>query len=205
MSQPVPESPLPANIHYGYVVGRLVNRVGDTSNDEDILPGDVGITAKGSVTIISLDGISVESSTDPQMIVLPQPVVCDLVDGYISLNGSQKIALWEGSYRVNFSSATGMSKTINFTLTADSTIDNPLQLASKLDADAPSNVTITTVKIASTAQPGQALVLDTLGTTLQGIPVVQMLADPTDPGVVDLMSSTNLSPDVASIVLWTEA
>lgn len=201
MTSPVEEPLPPAWGSYGFVVGRVIQAVGDDA-DADDLPGAKPVTGAGLVTFTSLDGTRVVTDTDSgQTAVIPQSITCDLdEDGYISMQSKRGIWLWAGNWKVSWGSQVGLPSW-SYTVLGTETATAPLQVMSKMGVTPPSGAVITTVKIDASVQPGQALVLDQTGTVLQGVPVVSIVTDPDDPGVLDLSSPGGMSSDGASIIL----
>ncbi len=177
MSSSTVEKPLPPSWgSYGYVVGRVIQAVGDDA-DADDLPGAKPVTGSGLVTFTSLDGTRVVTDTDSgQTAVIPQSITCDLdEDGYISMQSKRGIWLWAGNWKVSWGSQVGLPSW-SYTVLGTETATAPLQLMSKMGVTPPSGAVITTVKIDASVQPGQALTLDGTGAVVVGVDVTEGMA-----------------------------
>ena len=181
MSSSTVEEPLPPSWgSYGYVVGRVIQAVGDDADTDD-LPGAKPVTGSGLVTFTSLDGTRVVTDSDSgQTAVIPQAITCDLdEDGYISMQSKRGIWLWAGNWKVSWGSQVGLPSW-SYTVLGTETATAPLQVMSKMGVTPPSGAVITTVKIDASTQPGQALTLDGTGAVVVGVDRTTLKGDPGD-------------------------
>lgn len=113
---------LPPEYEYGYVIGRVVQRVADTAVDEDRLPEAKGAT--GSVTFTPLTTRTVASNA----IVLDGPTTVTLNNGYVHDGQDRGVHLVTGVYTVTFNVVGGSVPTITVELLPSHTEANPLNL-----------------------------------------------------------------------------
>lgn len=76
--------PLPSNVNYGHITGRIIRAIGDTPDDPDRYPD--AVPAQGTVTFRAtpLWLLNPTATPDPTVII-PDPVVCTLdADGFLT-------------------------------------------------------------------------------------------------------------------------
>ena len=120
--------PPPEDFQFGYVVGRFLQRRGDTAADPDRLPDFVGAT--GTATFIPAS-ISVIATT-PSAVVLQDPEIFEIVDGtLVDKTSTPGVWLITGQYTVKYSIGTTKLADVTITVTSAHTELNPLQLAAQ--------------------------------------------------------------------------
>ena len=99
--------PLPADIPFGYVVGRFMLAVGDTPADEDALPDAAPVL--GTVRFRPEVPIIVSLENQPTTIVT-QTVEASLVNGVLTdSSGNEGVWLVAGVYNVTFQMQPGIA------------------------------------------------------------------------------------------------
>lgn len=121
---------LPTALTYGHVVGRYLLAVGDTTRDEDRLPD--AVAAQGTVRFRPTVA-AIRSAAGLSPVVVPQLVTATLDDeGYLlDSAGSRGVWLVVGSYDVSFQFGAVALAPFRIFVTADHTIDTPLDLGAE--------------------------------------------------------------------------
>ena len=125
--------PIPADATYGYVVGRWIKAVGDTTLDPDGLPD--GEPVSGTVTLIPLNSLVYG---DPETPANPNDLVGisrGLVHGHLDGNGELvdshgNLGVWlvPGAYRFKADFDNANWPEFNFLVNTTDTLENPLDL-----------------------------------------------------------------------------
>lgn len=120
---------LPPEIEYGFVSGRTIYAVGDTTADDDRYPD--AVSATGTVIFTPVNAMRI--LTQNPAIVVKKPIICtidpetgELVDeaGHVG-----SVALVTGEYTVTHSLSFGTIPSFLIKVSPENTVDNPLILA----------------------------------------------------------------------------
>lgn len=125
--------PLPSDITYGYVVGRLVYAVADTAADPDPYPD--GKPATGSVTFTPYSNAVISTNgAPPSTGVIPTKISSPLVNGYLTdEEGKPGIWLVAGlTYKVVISLIGSSSIVFDLAVTSAATALNPIDLVKQI-------------------------------------------------------------------------
>jgi hypothetical protein len=117
------------DVPYGYVSGRYVLVIGDTSDDEDVYPD--AVPAEGKVTFTPVAVTETYPELDDSITAIPQPVVSDIGADGIILDRAGKPGVWLlcGFYMVSFRFTGASIPAYRIHVTPEHTVDNPLKLA----------------------------------------------------------------------------
>lgn len=131
---------LPGTLSYGFVTGRFVLAVADTSEDPDVLPNANPVS--GKVTFTSTNLVSKETLATP-----PTTVIRSVIPGAFDENGdlynpsdpSGPRGLWlvTGNYKVSYSLSSGSLAGHEIVVLPSHTEENPLNLLSALPPGGP--------------------------------------------------------------------
>lgn len=180
--------PLPVEYTWGFVAGRFIHAIADTTGDVDRYPE--ARAAIGSVTFTPLTTMRKVSAT----FVAHASATCGIdSSGYmIGAHGDQGVWLITGSYRVSFALDSGASiPAFDINVTTDHTEENPLQLATSAPYVPDPGVTVSTLVVSSDTQEGEVLIKT--GSTITGVPQSTFSApdvvyvgpdEPTDPSIL---------------------
>lgn len=151
----------------GYITARVMQAVGDMTNQYDPYPDLVPAT--GQIKFMPKTREVVVPS-QPSIRVSTEMITAVLDDeGYLSRNGMRGLWLYEGMWHVDASSVG--ANDFDIYVTDKFTEEKPLDLWSYLEVEQPENVTVYNLQVPLGGASGQALVMGTDGRLAWGNPV----------------------------------
>ena len=147
---------LPGEYTWGFVVGQIIQAIADTTVDGDRLPD--ARAASGTIRFEPVEKLRKVVNT-PSAFVAHEPVVATLgpTGELTDVNGLVGIWLVTGTYQVSFSVSGVTLPGFPIEVTAQHTVESPLDLVTVSPYVAPSGTTVTTLIVPAGAYDGASL------------------------------------------------
>ena len=143
---------LPLSFKFGKVVGRVIQAVGDGSQDPDSYPDGIPISGKGLIIFTpSVDQATAEDSTGVTNLIRQSRIDADLnADGVLYLSASsteQGVWLYTGTWQVSFGGSLVGLPSFPIYVTEENTADNPLDLFAQMSVPLPPGTPVFTLVV----------------------------------------------------------